>query len=213
MVPTKEEMQEALVRKNGAVLQAKLQRARVAVCGLGGLGSNVAVALARSGVGHLHLLDFDRVELSNLNRQQYKVSQLGQLKPLALRDNLQEIAPYVEVTVDFIKLTEANAAKLLAEDDYLCEAFDRPEEKAWLTNLVLTSLPDKYLVGASGMAGVGNSNAVVTRKITGRYYLCGDGVTAPQKGVSLMAPRVLLCAAHEANMLLELIAGKDDKHA
>ena len=80
-------MQEALVRKNGAVLQAKLQRARVAVCGLGGLGSNVAVALARSGVGHLHLLDFDRVELSNLNRQQYKVSHLGQLKPLALMLN------------------------------------------------------------------------------------------------------------------------------
>ena len=95
MVPTKEEMQEALVRKNGAVLQAKLQRARVAVCGLGGLGSNVAVALARSGVGHLHLLDFDRVELSNLNRQQYKVSQLGQPKPLALRDNLQEIVATV----------------------------------------------------------------------------------------------------------------------
>ena len=92
-IPSKQEMDEALIARHGAELHARLSHASVAICGLGGLGSNIAIALARAGVGHLHLIDFDRIDISNLNRQQYFVRQLGLFKTEALRDNLKEIAP------------------------------------------------------------------------------------------------------------------------
>ena len=121
MTPTREEMRRALEARHGAELQARFDAGRVAVCGLGGLGSNAAIALARAGVGHLHLIDFDRVDLSNLNRQQYTAGQLGQYKTDALRDTLGQIAPYCAVRTDTLRVTEENLADLLAEDEIICE--------------------------------------------------------------------------------------------
>ncbi len=205
-LPTEEEIRECLQLRHGRELQEKLSAAKVAVCGLGGLGSAIAISLARCGVGQLHLIDFDRVDLSNLNRQQYAVSQLGMPKPEALAEEIRRFSPYAKIVTDFVKLTEENIPQLLAEDDYICEAFDDPEEKAMLTNCVLTELPGKYLVGASGMAGYGDSNAIQTRRITSQYYLCGDGVSQLAPGMGLMAPRVMICAAHQANMIVRLLA-------
>ena len=207
-LPTEEEIRACLQLRHGRELQEKLAAAKVAVCGLGGLGSAIAISLARCGVGQLHLIDFDRVDLSNLNRQQYAVSQLGMPKPEALAEEIRRFSPYAKIVTDFVKLTEENIPKLLAEDLYICEAFDKAEEKAMLTNCVLTELPGKYLVGASGMAGYGDSNAIKTRRITSRYYLCGDGVSQLAPGMGLMAPRVMLCAAHQANMIVRLIASE-----
>lgn len=70
-------MHDALVLRHKKKVQDKLDTARVAVCGLGGLGSHIAIALARCGVGYLHLIDFDSVELTNVNRQQYPINQIG----------------------------------------------------------------------------------------------------------------------------------------
>lgn len=204
-MPAREEIEQALEHRHGRMAQEKIRRAHVAVCGLGGLGSHVAFALARCGIGRLHLLDFDRVDLANLNRQQYRIKQLGMPKPDALREELLEINPYLDIRTDFVKLTEGNIPELLKDDDYICEAFDRPEEKAMLTNCVLTCFPEKYLVGASGMAGCGDSESIRTRQILSRYYLCGDGVSDTESHGSLMAPRVMLCAAHQANKILEII--------
>lgn len=211
MIPTKEEIQETLIRRHTKGVQDKLSTARVAVCGLGGLGSAIAIALARTGIGRLHLIDFDRVDLSNLNRQQYAVCDLGRPKPEALRDEILRFSPYCEISTDFIRLTEENTPALLAEDAYICEAFDAAEEKAILTNCVLEKLPGKYLVGASGMAGYGDSNEIRTRRITSHYYLCGDGKSEICKEYGLMAPRVMICAAHQANMIIRLILGKEDR--
>lgn len=86
--PSREEMLAALVERQGAENVRKLQAATVAVCGLGGLGSNVAIALARAGVGKLILIDFDCVDVTNLHRQQYKASQVGEAKAVALPENL-----------------------------------------------------------------------------------------------------------------------------
>ena len=105
-IPSREVMREALNIRHGEDLQNKISAARVAVCGLGGLGSNIAIALARAGVGHLHLIDFDRVDLTNLNRQQYAVGQLGQYKTDALRETLSLVSPYCDVTCDTIQVTE-----------------------------------------------------------------------------------------------------------
>ena len=153
-IPTKEEMYRALEERHGAELQKKFSRATVAVCGLGGLGSNIAFSLARAGVGRLILTDFDRVDLSNLNRQQYTVPQLGMYKTDALRETLTAIAPYVEITTNALRLDEQNIPGLLGEADVICEAFDKPEAKAMLVNTVLEQLPQKYLVAGSGMAGM-----------------------------------------------------------
>lgn len=209
-VPSREVMREALNIRHGEELQNKISAARVAVCGLGGLGSNIAIALARAGVGHLHLIDFDRVDLTNLNRQQYAVGQLGQYKTDALRETLSLVSPYCDVTCDTIQVTEENLPDLLKAEDYICEAFDRAEAKAMLVSGVLEHFPEKYLVAGSGLAGLGSANTIQTRRVSQRFYLCGDGTSDSSVGLGLVASRVLVCAAHEANMILRLIAGETE---
>lgn len=209
-IPSREVMREALNIRHGEDLQNKISAARVAVCGLGGLGSNIAIALARAGVGHLHLIDFDRVDLTNLNRQQYAVGQLGQYKTDALRETLSLVSPYCDVTCDTIQVTEENLPDLLKTEDYICEAFDRAEAKAMLVSGVLEHFPEKYLVAGSGLAGLGSANTIQTRRVSKRFYLCGDGTSDSSVGLGLVASRVLVCAAHEANMILRLIAGETE---
>lgn len=209
-VPSREVMREALNIRHGEDLQTKISAARVAVCGLGGLGSNIAIALARAGVGHLHLIDFDRVDLTNLNRQQYAVGQLGQYKTDALRETLSLVSPYCDVTCDTVRVTEENLPDLLRNEDYICEAFDRAEAKAMLVSGVLEHFPEKYLVAGSGLAGLGSANTIQTRRVSKRFYLCGDGTSDSSVGLGLVASRVLVCAAHEANMILRLIAGETE---
>lgn len=207
--PAREAMKASLRGRIGPALWERFQQATVAVCGLGGLGSHIALALARAGVGTLRLFDFDRVDLSNLNRQQYKASQIGLEKPLALVENLREVNPYLRLEPHALRLTEENIPLLLQGAQVVCEAFDRPEEKALLTNTVLERLPETYLVAASGMAGLGPANAIRTRRVGSRLYLCGDGESDVQNS-SLFAPRVMLCAAHQAQAVLRILAGEFD---
>lgn len=207
--PAREAMEASLRGRIGPALWERFQQATVAVCGLGGLGSHIALALARAGVGTLRLFDFDRVDLSNLNRQQYKASQIGLEKPLALVENLREVNPYLRLEPHALRLTEENIPLLLQGAQVVCEAFDRPEEKALLTNTVLERLPETYLVAASGMAGLGPANAIRTRRVGSRLYLCGDGESDVQES-SLFAPRVMLCAAHQAQAVLRILAGEFD---
>lgn len=210
MIPSKEEMYAALEERHGAELQRKLSAAKVAVCGLGGLGSNIAIALARAGVGKLHIIDFDRVDISNLNRQQYFPEQLGQLKADALYDTLKRIAPYCEIVREKVKLDEDNIPKLLADDDIIAEAFDKADQKAMLVNCVLEKMPEKYLVSGSGMAGISPSNMITTKRIMKRFYLCGDGVSDVDDGMGLVASRVFICAGHQAHAIIRIIAGEYD---
>ena len=210
MIPSKEEMYAALEERHGAELQRKLSAAKVAVCGLGGLGSNIAIALARAGVGKLHIIDFDRVDISNLNRQQYFPEQLGQLKADARYDTLKRIAPYCEIVREKVKLDEDNIPKLLADDDIIAEAFDKADQKAMLVNCVLEKMPQKYLVSGSGMAGISPSNMITTKRIMKRFYLCGDGVSDVDDGMGLVASRVFICAGHQAHAIIRIIAGEYD---
>ena len=205
---TEKEWTDALISRNGEELHKRFSSATVAVCGLGGLGSNIATALARSGIGKLLLIDFDCVDVTNLHRQQYKASQIGRYKAEALAENLLEIAPYTEIHTVTVKITEENFAELLKEADIVCEAFDHAESKAMLVNGVLEQLPHCYLVAASGMAGMNTPNTIRTRKIMKRFYLCGDEVSEVADNVGLMAPRVMLCAAHQAHTVLRILAGE-----
>ena len=205
MTPDRDTFRAALVARHGEERQAKFDAARVAVCGLGGLGSNIAAALARAGVGHLHLVDFDKVEPSNLNRQQYAANQVGLAKAEATKVNIAAINPYCDVTAETVRVTADNVAALLAADDIVCEAFDRAEEKATLVSGVMAAFPEKPVVAASGMAGLASANAITTRRVARWLYVCGDGTSEIAPGAGLMAPRVAICAGHQANKVLQLI--------
>lgn len=206
MIPTQEEWNRALSERHGRVLQSRFSSATVAVCGLGGLGSNIAITLARAGIGRLILIDFDRVDIANLHRQQYKADQTGKYKTEALSENLKEIAPYIDLETVTGRITEDNAVGLLKEADIICEAFDQAEGKAMLTNTVLEKMPDKFLVAASGMAGTGSANTIQTRRLSKRFYLCGDGASDVAEAGNLVASRVMLCAAHQAHTVLRILA-------
>ena len=208
LIPTKEEWNTALIERHGIDTQHKFSSATVAICGLGGLGSNIAISLAHAGIGKLILVDFDKVDITNLHRQQYKANQIGMNKTDALSENLKEIAPYIELETHTERVTEKNAVNLLQGADIICEAFDDAEAKAMLTNLVLETMPDKYLVAASGVAGFGSANSIKTRRITNKLYLCGDGESDVQSEGSLVSSRVMLCAAHQAHTVLRILAGK-----
>ena len=208
MMPSKAEWIKALNDRHGKDLQNKISSTTVGICGLGGLGSNIAIALARAGIGKLILIDFDKVDITNLHRQQYKASQVGMYKTEALRENLTEINPYLETEIHTVCVTEENAKELLKDCDIICEAFDNAECKAMLTNLVLEEMPEKYIVAASGMAGMGSANSIHTRKVTKRFYLCGDEISDASDGIGLVSSRVMLCAAHQAHTVLRLIANE-----
>lgn len=207
--PPEDELESMLCARHTPHVYEKAKKARVAVAGLGGLGSNIAVMLARTGIGHLHLIDFDLVEPSNLNRQQYWIRHLGMYKTDAMKDLLAQINPYIEVKTDTVRITEENCLSLLENDDIICEAFDNPAAKAMLTETILCQAPEKTLICGSGMAGYGASNKIHTRKIREHFYLCGDGVSEARPGQGLMAPRVTICAAHQANLALRCILGLD----
>lgn len=196
--------------RHGMELQTKFSSATVAVCGLGGLGSNIAISLARAGIGKLILIDFDRVDITNLHRQQYKASQVGQYKTQALSACLKEISPYIELKTCTVRITEDNALDLLKDADIICEAFDNAQCKAMLANTVLEQMPTKYLVAASGMAGIGSANSIKTRKIMNHFYLCGDETSDVAKAGSLLSSRVMVCAGHQAHMVLRILAEKFD---
>lgn len=200
--------EEDLLKRNVKGISEKLKKTRVCILGLGGLGSNVAVLLARSGIGYLKLVDFDIVEASNLNRQQYRISHINMKKVEALKSIIKEINPFVEVDILDIKVSKENIHSIVGDIEIVVEAFDRAETKAMLMEELLTNT-NKIVVSASGMAGLGSANEIVTRKIRNNFYLIGDNYSDYEEYLGIMSTRVMICAAHQANMVLRLILGKE----
>ena len=199
--------EEDLFKRNVKDIAKKLKKAKVCILGLGGLGSNVAVLLARSGIGYLKLIDFDVVEASNLNRQQYRISHIGIKKTEAIKTIIKEINPFVEIDTLDIKVDRENILSIVEDIEIVVEAFDRAETKAMAIEELLTN-KNKIVVSASGMAGLGPANEIVTRKIKDNFYLIGDNYSDYEEYSGIMSTRVMLCAAHQANMVLRLILGE-----
>jgi len=199
--------EEDLLKRNVKGISKKLKKTRVCILGLGGLGSNVAVLLARSGIGYLKLVDFDIVEASNLNRQQYRISHIGIKKTEAMKSIIREINPFVEVDILDIKEDRENIYSIVGDIEIVVEAFDRAETKAMTLEELLTD-KNKIVVSASGMAGLGSANEIVTRKIKDNFYLIGDNYSDYEEYSGIMSTRVMICAAHQANMVLRLILGE-----
>ena len=202
---SREQLDQAFDARFPEEMQTKLRNARVAVAGLGGLGSNIAVMLARSGIGELLLVDFETVDVTNLNRQMYLIPQLGKPKAEALPEILYQINPYLTYRSVCIKVTPDNVKELFSEYPIVCEAFDKPDQKAMLVRELLMQCPKTTVVSGNGMAGYADANEIRTCQVMKRLYVCGDQSTDVGNGIGLIAPRVAVCAAHEANKVLQLI--------
>jgi sulfur carrier protein ThiS adenylyltransferase len=209
-IPPREELEHLLVARHTPRVYERLKGSRVGIAGVGGLGSTVAVALARVGLGELVIADFDVVEPSNLNRQQYFVDQLGRYKVDALTETLRRINPYVAVTPHPVLLAPDNVPTIFAGCSVVVEAFDRADMKSMLVDSVITTMTDTMVVAASGLAGYGPNNAITTRKISRRLYLVGDLTSEARPGNGLMAPRVGIAASHQANQVIRILLGETD---
>ena len=207
VIPEREILRSMIASRNSPELNLALSKAVIGVAGLGGLGSNIALSLARVGVKKLVLADFDVVEPSNLNRQQYFVRHIGLKKTQALKELINDVNPFVEVETHDIFLDEKNVASVFGECEILCEAFDNVAGKSMILNEAGASLKDKKIIGASGMAGYFSSNLIKTIKFAKNVYLCGDLTNEAKIGQGLMAPRVAVCANHEANLAIRLLMG------
>lgn len=191
-------------------IKSILKEKTVGIAGCGGLGSNVAVALARTGIGKLVIADFDVVEESNLNRQFYFFDQIGQVKSYTLSDNLYLVNPETEVIPHNVRLNAGNIPEIYSECDIIVEAFDRAEMKEMIIETVLENMSGITLVAGSGMAGFGNSNSIKTRK-TGNLYICGDENSEVSEDNPPLAPRVGIVANMQANLVLEILLGNKNK--
>ena len=203
-IPKKEELDMLISSRNGEKINKCLQNKVVAICGLGGLGSNIAISLSRVGVKNLLVVDYDIVDITNINRQNYFLQDLGKYKTDAIEYWIKNINPYISVVKINKKLDESNVLDILSGADIIVEAFDDAKAKAMLVNNILTNT-DKVVIASSGMAGFYSCNDIKTKKINDRLYIVGDLVSEAKVGEGLMSPRVLVNAGHQANMVLRLL--------
>ena len=184
--------------------RAALESVRVGIAGAGGLGSNCAMHLVRSGVKHLTIVDFDVVNESNLNRQFFFRDQLGQKKVEAIKANLLRIEPDADIRAVDMRLDASSAREIFADCGIVVEAFDAVDAKVMLVSAFASS--GKKLVTTSGLAGWGRSNAMRVRKM-GSIVAIGDGETSVGDGAAPVSPRVGIAAAMEANAVVSFLLG------
>lgn len=190
-----------------ASLRARLRAARVGVVGLGGLGSNVAWMLARAGVGTLVLADHDVVVAGNLERQFYFTDQVGLPKTEALAANLARIDPSVRLECFQTHIDETDLAEVFAGVDVLVEAVDSAHDKALIVAVASERLPGTPIVAASGVAGYGSPNDIITRHLMGDVWMVGDLVSEVSAEHPLFASRVAVAAGHQAHMVVRILLG------
>ncbi len=210
-VPDAEELHRLLYARHTPGVHERMRKSLVGIMGLGGLGSSVAFALARMGVGRMILADFDVVEPTNLNRQQFFIDQIGMKKTKALSDSLARINPHLEICTVDEKLSEQSIIRHFRHVDVLVECFDDPHLKAAALRTVLTRMKNLAYVGASGVAGCGPNNEIRTARLYEKIYLVGDGVSAAAPGQGLMAARVGIAAHHQANQVVRLLLDIDER--
>ncbi|SHF12431.1 sulfur carrier protein ThiS adenylyltransferase [Desulforamulus putei DSM 12395] len=185
---------------------AKIQRVRVGIAGAGGLGSNCAQFLARSGFQNFKIVDFDRVEYSNLNRQFFFYHQVGEAKVEALKRNLLQINPDIKLDVLQVQIHPDNIGSLFEDCHAVVEALDRPEYKKLVVESYLPS--GKLLVAASGLAGWGNTDQIKVHRVKEHFFLVGDLVSEVQPHCPPVAPGVVITAAKQADVVLRYFLGK-----
>lgn len=206
----KEEIEKLMISRSNMEVVKDLQKSTIGIAGVGGLGSTIAIALARTFVKKLVIADYDVVEPSNLNRQQYFINDLGKLKTEAIKSHIEAINPFIEIEIKNIYLKKSNVIDTFKECDIVIEAFDNAKNKAMLINELLLN-SNSVVISGNGMAGYFSSNSIKTKRVSSRFYICGDGVSEAKEKSGLMAPRVLIVAGHIANTVIRIITGEINK--
>lgn len=170
---------------------------RVGIAGVGGIGSNIAVNLVRSGIRKFTIADFDIVESSNLNRQFYFKDQIGEAKVIMLRENLLRIDPEVDIKVFPERLDNVNITGVFDDCSIIVEGFDSSENKKML--LEAFAGDTRYVVSANGIAG-SRVDTLSTRKL-GNCSIIGD-FTTDCKDAKLYAHKVVAVAAFMTDVIL-----------
>jgi sulfur carrier protein ThiS adenylyltransferase len=204
-IPFEDELEALLVSRHTPSVHKKLKNSKIAVAGLGGLGSNIATSLARMGVGYLKLVDFDIVEPSNINRQYYFLDQLGMYKTGALKETLKRINPFIKYEFINKKVNENNIEEIFSGVDVICEAFDKAETKAMFIRKSMQLFSDSLIIGASGVAGTYSTEDLKIKKIGKNLYIVGDFENEAKIGQGLMATRVAVAANIQANLAVRYI--------
>lgn len=189
-------------------IRMNLKKSSVGIAGVGGLGSNIAVSLARAGIGRLVIVDFDKVEESNLNRQYYFLDQIGMDKVEALKKTLFRINKSLKVEVLNYRLMKNKMDKPFHNVDVVVEALDKAETKTMFIEEIMQKLPEIPIVGCSGVAGYGHSDRIITKKLRNLYLVYDEEARDSDVDV-LIAPRVILMANWQANLVLEILLGED----
>jgi len=189
-------------------IENHLNKFKVGIAGAGGLGSNCAVSLARTGVGTLVIADFDKIELSNISRQFYFIDQVGMMKTVALKENLKRIRPEINVVTHQTVLSEKNITSVFRECQVIVEAFDRSDMKQMFIETVQKELAGIPLIVGSGLAGWGNTEALKFRKIDETLYICGDEMSEATDDYPPLAPRVCIVANMQANAVIEILMSR-----
>jgi sulfur carrier protein ThiS adenylyltransferase len=189
-------------------ISGHLGKFRVGIAGAGGLGSNCASALVRSGIGNLVIADFDYVEDRNLNRQFFFHDQIGMLKTAALKENLLRIRKEINVISHSIKLDNNNIPSIYKGCDIIVEAFDSADMKEMITECVQTKMPGTVLILGSGLAGWGNAEKIKMKKIDDTLYICGDESSEVSDELPPLAPRVGMVAGMQADLVISILLEK-----
>jgi sulfur carrier protein ThiS adenylyltransferase len=192
--------------RNTSLINKKIKKVTIGIAGCGGLGSNAAIALVRAGIQNILIVDFDKVEITNLNRQQYSINDLGKFKVDSLGKMLKNINPFIKIEKHKIKLNEKNIYKVFERCKIVVEAFDTVTSKSMIIKAFSDPrFKEKYLIAGSGVAGYESANKIRTKRIAKNIFICGDNKTEPLKSNGIMAPRVMIAAGHQANKALQLI--------
>lgn len=191
-----------------SAIKNHLGKFRVGIAGAGGLGSNCAVALTRTGIGSIVIADHDVIEPANLNRQYYFSDQIGMRKTDALKSNLLRINPDLVISAHSVLLDPDNTCSIFSGCDVIVEALDDAAMKEMLVTTVLTKLPGIPMVIGSGMAGWGNSDLLRIRKVDDFLYVCGDESSEASEENPPLAPRVCIVANMQADVVVGILMNR-----
>ncbi len=198
------DFQADLVEKLGTETLGRISAVKIGIAGAGGLGSNCAASLVRVGFRRLKIVDFDRVEASNLDRQFFFEDQIGLPKTEALRKNLLRINSELELHTEEIRLDEDNVKAIFGDCGIVAECLDRPESKSMLiSGLHPLGIP---VVSVSGLGGIGSSDEITIHRIHPKLVVIGD-LRSDVAQRPALSPRVLVAAAKQADVILEYVTG------
>lgn len=190
---------------NWEEIKQKISEKKVGIAGCGGLGSNAAVALARVGIKHFVIVDFDVIEASNLNRQYFFKRQIGKKKVFELKNILLAIDETIDIEAIDLELKPNSLLEVFKNCDLLIEAFDKAETKQMMAETVMQHWPDKPLIMGNGMAGIGGFEKIQQQQWSNNVYVCGDFESEISENLPPLAPRVAIVANMQANLALEIL--------